>query len=89
MNFTTPHYLRTKIDIISKDEELLDLFTKLLKIMNNNYKNSFFSKNNTLNKQILTMSITNNYKIDIDFYIKKDNITLLNILIHDEWFSNI
>lgn len=89
MNISAPSYLNPKLDIISKDEQLTELFAKLLKIIDNNYKNSFFRKNNYSEKPVLTVSMTYNYRLDIDFKVSGGYITILNILIHDEWFSNL
>ncbi len=89
MIFTTPNNLKPKINFISQDEHLSQLFYKLLKIIENNHTNTFFIKKNNSNKSILTISMTDNYKMDIDFKVSGYETTIVNILIHDEWFSNL
>lgn len=89
MNFTISKHLKPKIATISKDSQLLELFTQILKVLNNNHKNSFFVKSKSSDNNILTISMTNYHKMDIDFKVRVYDITILNILIHDEWFSNL
>lgn len=89
MKFIIQKHLETKVDIISDNKQLSKLFIKILKIMNNDYTNPFFSKNINSKNDVLTMSMTENYRMDIDFKVNNYKITILNILIHDEWFSNL